>query len=73
MNCSVPVKNVPTACLQPGKEEIYGSPKMALYEKYPELIRYNVAKKGGHFTAFEVPELLAKDLISFVNDIEKLN
>ena len=39
-------------------------------DKYLNLVRYNVAPDGGHYFAMEVPELLAKDVVEFVNKLE---
>ena len=43
-----------------------------LKEKYPKLVRFTNMARGGHFAAFEVPELLAEDIWETVKIIEKL-
>ena len=63
--------DIPAACLQPPQEKVYAMPRWALEPSYHDLRRYNVAAKGGHFLAFEEPELLAKDVIAFFQTLEK--
>jgi len=36
--------------------------KSLLQEKYLKLVRFTDMPRGGHFAAFEVPELLADDV-----------
>jgi pimeloyl-ACP methyl ester carboxylesterase len=43
-------------------EEIYQAPKSWAEKAYPKLIHYNRLPKGGHFAAWEQPEL-------FVNEV----
>jgi pimeloyl-ACP methyl ester carboxylesterase len=43
-------------------EEIYGAPRSWLERAYPKLAHYNSVEKGGHFAAWEEPELLAREL-----------
>jgi pimeloyl-ACP methyl ester carboxylesterase len=57
------VKNVsiPTAVtVFPG--EIYQTPKSWAEKAYPKLIHYNRVDKGGHFAAWEQPEIFASEL-----------
>ncbi|OOG61849.1 multidrug MFS transporter [Sinorhizobium sp. A49] len=42
--------------------EVYRPPKTWLSKAYPRLIYYNVATKGGHFAAWEEPELFSEEL-----------
>ncbi len=44
-------------------------PKFPLLDKYPNL-RYVKSPIGGHFNALEVPDLVAKDIIKFINLVE---
>jgi microsomal epoxide hydrolase len=37
-------------------------PKSLLQEKYQKLVRFTDMPQGGHFAAFEVPELLSDDV-----------
>jgi pimeloyl-ACP methyl ester carboxylesterase len=43
-------------------EEIYQVPESWAMRAYPRLIHYNQPGKGGHFAAWEQPELLAQEL-----------
>jgi len=65
----VPTK-VPTGCFAP-KYEFFNMPEFFLHDKYPQLVRYTRGDDGGHFTAFEIPEKLAKDVIALFSHIEK--
>jgi len=64
----VPV-TVPAACLNTPKE-FYFSPRFMVEDKYNNLVRYTNAEKGGHFAAFEVPQIVANDVIAFVQQLE---
>lgn len=52
--------NVPTACVA-APEEIAYAPKATLLLKYPLLVSYSHPPKGGHFLAFEEPEMFADE------------
>jgi len=43
-------------------EELYQAPRSWTEQAYPKLIYYNKLDKGGHFAAWEQPELLTKEL-----------
>jgi pimeloyl-ACP methyl ester carboxylesterase len=43
-------------------EELYQAPRSWAERAYPNLIHYNVVAKGGHFAAWEQPELFATEL-----------
>jgi pimeloyl-ACP methyl ester carboxylesterase len=43
-------------------DEIYAAPKSWAEKAYPKLIYYNRLPKGGHFAAWEQPELFTEDL-----------
>ncbi|SEF79413.1 Pimeloyl-ACP methyl ester carboxylesterase [Bryocella elongata] len=43
-------------------DEIYQAPKSWAQEAYPKLIFYNRPPKGGHFAAWEQPQLFTEDL-----------
>lgn len=55
----------PTACAAFPNELAY-QPKSLLQEKYLKLVRYTDMPRGGHFAAFEEPELLADDVFEAV-------
>ncbi len=43
-------------------DELYQAPRTWAEKAYPNLIHYNKLAKGGHFAAWEQPELLTKEL-----------
>lgn len=56
-------KNVPIpAAVSAFPEELYQAPRSWTERAYPKLIYYNKHDKGGHFAAWEQPELLVSDL-----------
>ncbi|CAH0561419.1 unnamed protein product [Brassicogethes aeneus] len=64
----IPVK-VPSGCAR-FSNEIFYMPDLLLEDKFPNLI-HSSELEGGHFAAFEVPDVLAKDIIEFVQKAEK--
>jgi pimeloyl-ACP methyl ester carboxylesterase len=42
--------------------EIYQAPRSWTEQAYPKLIYYNQVDKGGHFAAWEQPELYSKEI-----------
>lgn len=46
--------------------ELLHTPEKWVRVKYPKLISYSYMARGGHFAAFEEPELLARDIRTFV-------
>lgn len=46
--------------------ELMHLPEKWVKTKYPNLISYSYMPRGGHFAAFEEPELLAQDICKFV-------
>jgi hypothetical protein len=45
-------------------DELYQAPRSWAERAYPKLIYYNKGDKGGHFAAWEQPEILVTDLRS---------
>jgi pimeloyl-ACP methyl ester carboxylesterase len=43
-------------------DELYAAPRSWVEKAYPKLIHYNKLDKGGHFAAWEQPELLSTEL-----------
>ena len=43
-------------------EELYQAPRSWAERAYPKLIYYAKHDRGGHFAAWEQPELLTKDI-----------
>jgi pimeloyl-ACP methyl ester carboxylesterase len=53
--------NIPVA-VSAFPDEIYAAPKSWAEKAYPKLIYYNKLPKGGHFAAWEQPELFSAEL-----------
>jgi len=66
----VPI-DIPSACIQAPKEAFGGSPRWILEDRYRNLKSNTIAPKGGHFLAFEAPEIITNDMIKFFNTLEK--
>src|SRR5262249_27756600 len=43
-------------------DELYSAPRSWVERAYPKLIHFNVLPRGGHFAAWEQPELLVTEL-----------
>jgi pimeloyl-ACP methyl ester carboxylesterase len=43
-------------------DELYQAPRRWAEEAYPNLIHYNQLDKGGHFAAWEQPELFSEEV-----------
>lgn len=43
-------------------DELYQAPKSWAEQAYPNLVHYNRLPKGGHFAAWEQPELLVNEI-----------
>jgi pimeloyl-ACP methyl ester carboxylesterase len=43
-------------------DEIYAAPQSWAKRAYPKLVYYNKPEKGGHFAAWEQPELFSQEL-----------
>ncbi|KAL2770726.1 epoxide hydrolase 1 isoform b [Daubentonia madagascariensis] len=51
--------------------ELVHVPEKWVKFKYPKLISYSYMARGGHFAAFEEPELLAQDIRKFMSVLER--
>ncbi|ELK32131.1 Epoxide hydrolase 1 [Myotis davidii] len=51
--------------------ELMHVPEKWVRVKYPKLVSYSYMARGGHFAAFEEPELLAQDICKFVGRVER--
>jgi pimeloyl-ACP methyl ester carboxylesterase len=49
-------------------KEISWPPRSWIEHAYPDLRRLSVMPKGGHFAAWEQPELLAQEIVAFFLD-----
>ncbi|KAL1508971.1 hypothetical protein ABEB36_003783 [Hypothenemus hampei] len=63
----IPV-TVPTACAR-FKHELSIQPKSILKHGYLNLVQTTDFEDGGHFAAFEVPDLLANDVYDFIKKV----
>ncbi|XP_061481025.1 epoxide hydrolase 1 isoform X2 [Rhineura floridana] len=61
---------VPTGIATFPNEVLY-TPKSWAQQKYVNIVSFNYMPRGGHFAAFEEPELLAADILQFVEKMEK--
>jgi hypothetical protein len=61
----------PTACAMFPNELVY-NPKSLVQEKYHKLVQYTNMPRGGHFAAFEEPELLADDVFEAVKIMDSM-
>lgn len=52
-------------------EELYSAPKSWTEKAYPNLIHYNRLNKGGHFAAWEQPEVFAEELRKSFKSLRK--
>jgi pimeloyl-ACP methyl ester carboxylesterase len=52
-------------------DELYPAPRSWAEKAYPKLIYYNKQDKGGHFAAWEQPQLLSEDLRAAFRPIRK--
>ena len=43
-------------------DELYPAPRSWAEKAYPKLVHYNRAEKGGHFAAWEQPDVLSGDI-----------
>ncbi|XP_026212295.1 epoxide hydrolase 1 [Anabas testudineus] len=51
--------------------ELMHCPKSWAQIRYRNICSYNFMPRGGHFAAFEEPELVANDVVQFVKKVEK--
>lgn len=66
----IPIENVPVG-IAAFSQEIFVQPKMFIEGKFRNIVSYNDIKSGGHFAAFEEPELLVQDIVNFVENVLK--
>ncbi len=52
-------------------DEIYAAPRSWAEQAYPKLIRYNKLDKGGHFAAWEQPELFTAEVRASFKSLRK--
>ncbi|KAG9469903.1 hypothetical protein GDO78_019388 [Eleutherodactylus coqui] len=52
--------------------ELVHVPRVWAKQKFRNIVSYTYMPRGGHFAAFEEPELLARDIQNFVSKVEKM-
>ena len=52
-------------------EELFVQPGALAKFKYTNLISYKIMDRGGHFAAYEEPQLLTDEVLEFVQKVEK--
>ncbi|KAM3930864.1 epoxide hydrolase 1-like [Leptodactylus fuscus] len=52
--------------------EMAHAPPVWAKQKFHNIVSYTYMPRGGHFAAFEEPELLAQDIQNFVSKVEKI-
>jgi len=50
--------------------DLFTQPEFVLGDKYPQIIKFKKAERGGHFASFEEPELVANNVIAFFTHME---
>ena len=60
--------NVPTGLAQ-FPNEIVATPRALAEYKYKNVVQFSYMPTGGHFAAFEQPDLLANDIRAFVKKV----
>ena len=51
--------------------EIFPTPKPWVYNIFLDIVQYSELPRGGHFAAFQEPELFSNDVIMFVEKVEQ--
>jgi pimeloyl-ACP methyl ester carboxylesterase len=52
-------------------DELYPAPRSWAERAYPKLVYYKTHDKGGHFAAWEQPQLLAEDVRAGFRSLRK--
>lgn len=61
---------VPVACAK-FRWELLNQIDWILKDKFPKLIQSSHFADGGHFAAMQLPKVMYKDIVEFVNKVEK--
>ncbi len=64
---------VPTGCFQAPFEFLALQNEWILQDKFRNIVSFSKAEIGGHFAAFEIPEILAPDVVKFITGLENSN
>ena len=62
--------SIPTA-VSSFPDELYPAPRSWAERAYPKLIHYNKLDKGGHFAAWEQPQLLSEEVRAGFRSLRK--
>ncbi|XP_028145259.2 juvenile hormone epoxide hydrolase 1-like isoform X1 [Diabrotica virgifera virgifera] len=54
------------------EKEILWFPESVLTERFVNMVHISTHRDGGHFAAFEVPDVLAKDILQFTEIVERI-
>jgi len=52
-------------------DELYQAPRSWAERAYPQLIHYNTLEKGGHFAAWEQPQVFCEELRTAFRSLRK--
>lgn len=52
-------------------DELYPAPKRWAERAYPKLIHYNKVEKGGHFAAWEQPQIFSEEVRAGFRSLRK--
>jgi pimeloyl-ACP methyl ester carboxylesterase len=53
-------------------DELYQTPRNWAERAYPNLIHYNKVEKGGHFAAWEQPQIFSEEVRTGFRSLRKL-
>lgn len=62
--------NVPAACAK-FRYELFQQPDWVLRDHFANLVQSNHFLDGGHFAAMQLPDVLYKDFVQFINTVRK--
>jgi len=51
--------------------ELFPVPEPWIHNSFLDVVQYTEMPRGGHFAAFEEPEIFSNDVIQFVEKVEK--
>lgn len=52
-------------------DELFRAPEPWIHSSFLDVVQYSEMPRGGHFAAFEEPEIFSNDVIQFVEKVEK--
>ena len=51
--------------------ELFRIPAPFAHKRFDDIVQFSEMPRGGHFAAFEEPQLFANDVIKFIEKVEK--